>query len=202
MKLSISTLMLSVALVFSTSVTKAVGDKTVKINTEKSKILWLGKKVTGQHNGSIKIQTGEIRINNDKIVGGKIYIDMKTIACEDIKDEKWNSKLVGHLNSEDFFGSEKHPTSSFEIVFVQPLEKAVEGMNVKITGNMMIKGIVRSISFPANVSINKGKVTGTGTAVLDRTEFDIKYGSGKFFEGLGDKAIYDDFTVTFDFTTL
>jgi hypothetical protein len=68
--------------------------------------------------------------------------------------------------------------------------------NVK--GNLTIKGITNEISFPAKVSLENGNVQAMGTATIDRTKWNIKYGSGKFFQGLGDKMIYDEFEITFD----
>ena len=40
---------------------------------------------------------------------------------------------------------------------------------------------------------NNGKPTATAKITLDRTDFDVRYGSGSFFDNLGDKTIYDEF---------
>src|SRR6478609_7649535 len=85
------------------------------VDTAKSIIKWTGKKVTGKHNGSIKIQSGELKVVNNVVTGGTITIDMKSIVNEDLTDKESNQKLIGHLKSPDFFDVEKHPTATFEI---------------------------------------------------------------------------------------
>lgn len=173
---------------------------TSKIDVATSKATWEAKKVTGKHNGEIALQSGTLKLQGNKIVGGEMVIDMNNITCSDLKDDTWNKKFIGHLKSEDFFNSAVHGTSTFKIVRVEMLSKAEKGNNAKVTGNLTIKGITRSISFPANVTMANGQVKASGEAEIDRTLFDIKYGSGKFFPDLGDKMIDDTFKVGFNVT--
>ncbi len=177
------------------SITDGSG-KAVAVNVQESEIKWLGKKVTGQHDGIIKIKSGEIKHDNGKITGGKFEIDMNSITVQDLKDEEQNKKLTGHLKSDDFFGSDKYPTAKFEITKAEPLSDPNKpGMNYTITGNLNIKDITKSISFPANVKIENGVITASADFDIDRTEFNIRYGSGKFFDNLGDKMINDNFNI-------
>jgi len=172
------------------------GEKSAfEIDTKASKVHWTGKKVTGEHTGYLSVGTGTVMVENNTVVGAKVNMDLNTIVCTDIKDAGTNQKFVGHLKSDDFFSVETHPVAKFEITSMKPGNTSGE-YNVK--GNMTIKGKTHEISFPAKVSLNNGMVKAVGTAKLDRTKWDIKYGSGKFFEGLGDKMIYDEFEVTFD----
>lgn len=171
--------------------------QTFKINTEKSKVEWIGKKVTGQHNGEIKIAKGEITAANGLVNGGNVAIDMNTITCLDMQGE-WAEKLVGHLKSDDFFSVEKHATSTFTIKSVSPIKEAKAGANnATIKGDLTIKGITHEIEFPAIVEIRGVNLVANGEAKIDRTKYDIKYGSANFFEGLGDKAIDNEFSVKF-----
>lgn len=168
-----------------------------KINTEKSKVEWIGKKVTGQHNGEIKIAKGEITATNGLVNGGSVAIDMNTITCLDLQGE-WADKLVGHLKSDDFFSVEKHALSTFTIKNITPIKGAKAGTNnATVKGDLTIKGITNEIEFPAIVEIRGNNLVANGEAKIDRTKFDIKYGSANFFEGLGDKAIDNDFYVKF-----
>jgi polyisoprenoid-binding protein YceI len=113
-----------------------------------------------------------------------------------LKDEGTNQKFVGHLKSDDFFSVEKHPNVKFEITSLKAGSSAGE---YTVNGKLTIKGITNDVNFPAKVSVNNGGlVKAVGTAKLDRTKWDIRYGSGKFFQDLGDRMIYDDFEVTFD----
>jgi polyisoprenoid-binding protein YceI len=171
--------------------------QTFKINAEKSKVEWVGKKVTGQHNGEIKIAKGEITAANGLVNGGNVAIDMSTITCLDMQGE-WAEKLVGHLKSDDFFSVEKHATSTFTIKNVSPIKGAKAGANnATIKGDLTIKGITHEIEFPAIVEIRGVNLVANGEAKIDRTKYDIKYGSANFFEGLGDKAIDNEFSVKF-----
>lgn len=173
-------------------------DKQIfKINTEKSKIEWVGKKVTGQHNGEIKVAKGEITASNEMVNGGSVTIDMNSITCLDLQGE-WSEKLIGHLKSDDFFSVDKHPFSTFTIKSVTPIKSAKAGSNnATIKGDLTIKGITNEIEFPAIVEIRGKNLVANGEAKIDRTKYEIKYGSANFFEGLGDKAIDNEFIVKF-----
>ena len=157
------------------------------INVKKSSVKWLGKKVTGQHDGTIKIKSGSIELKNNEIVGGSFIIDMNSIKCNDLKDEGYNKKLVGHLKSDDFFGVNQFPEASFVI------KSASEFSNDKstVSGTITIKGKTENISF----EVLKNQKTFSSNVDIDRSKFNIRYGSTSFFDSLGDKAIYDMFNL-------
>lgn len=165
----------------------------VKINTKISSVDWVGKKVTGQHNGSINIKEGSLKLHDGHLSGGIIVIDMTSITNEDLKDEGYNKKLIGHLNSPDFFDVANHSTATLEITGA----KQIEGAKHMVTGNLTIKGITKPITFNASIEMKDGKLGAFAEIKVDRTLYDIKYGSGKFFEGLGDKMIDDEFIIKF-----
>lgn len=174
------------------------GSQVLKVDTATSTINWLGKKVTGEHDGTIKIHKGEINVDKEQVVGGSFEIDMNTIVNRDLEDAEWNAKLIKHLKSEDFFSVEKFPFVKFDILKVAPLnDPAKQNYNSTINGNLTIKGITKGISFPASIKIENGVLTSFADFDIDRTEWDIKYGSGKFFENLGDKMINDKFNIKF-----
>ncbi len=164
---------------------------TYKVDAQKSILNWEGKKVTGQHNGNVKFTDGTLTVDGNKLTGGTFEFDMNSITSLDLTDAGYNAKFIGHMKSEDFFNTTKYPTSKFVITKVTPKG----GTNFDITGNMTIKGISNAVTFPATVTMSGNTVTANGKAVLDRTKYDIKYGSKSFFENIGDKAIYDDFTI-------
>ena len=167
-----------------------------EIDTKASKVVWNAKKVTGEHTGNVSLNNGKVWVEKNAVVGANVNIDMNSISCTDLTDAEWNKKLVGHLKSDDFFSVEINPTATFEITSVK---KGSNG-DYTVNGKLSIKGITNEISFPAKVSVANGTVKANGTAKVDRTKYDIRYGSGKFFEGLGDKMIYDEFEITFDLT--
>ena len=163
--------------------------KKKEINIEKSNLTWKGYKVTGSHTGTLKIKSGSLNFNNDKLIGGKFVIDMNTILCTDLEGE-YKGKLEGHLKSDDFFGVEKNPTATLEFKKVTSTGKN----SYEIVGDMTIKGKTNSITFDISIYGNKANAT----LKIDRSLYDVKYGSSSFFEGLKDKAIYDDFDLIAD----
>ncbi|MEJ8801451.1 YceI family protein [Pontibacter sp. H249] len=168
---------------------------------EKSEIKWNGKKVTGEHYGAISLKSGNLTVDKNKVTGGKFVIDMNSITVEDIKDAEYNGKLVGHLKNDDFFGVDKFPTATFEIKSLAPIAKAAAGKpNYKVNGLLTIKGITKPVQFPATITVKDGVATAKADVTVNRAQYDVKYGSETFFGSLGDKAIMDDFTVSFNVT--
>lgn len=178
-----------VLLVFSYS----VFSKEYKINSTSSTLEWEAKKVTGQHHGTISFAEGTLSVEHKKITGGKLVVDMNTIINTDLTDAGYNQKLIGHLKSDDFFGVTKYPQASLEVKNVAPKSENF----YHFTADLTIKGITSPVEFDAEVKVDSGQLTATGSMVVNRTKYGIKYGSGSFFQGLGDKMIYDDFTLKF-----
>ena len=163
--------------------------ETYQLDLQQSQIEWVGKKVTGQHNGVVSLKSGQVTLDGKKITGGEFKVDMTSIKVLDISDAEKNQKLTNHLNSEDFFATASNPESNFKINSVKDL-----GDNkAEITGDLTIKGITKPVTFPATLSLQGDKIQATGTLKVDRTLYNIRYGSGKFFQGLGDKLINDEF---------
>ncbi len=164
----------------------ALSAQTYTIDTEASSIKWLGKKVTGQHQGTINLQTGTL-IQQGDVVAGLFGIDMTSIVCTDL-DAETAAKLVGHLSSEDFFNVAEFNSAIFNIKSISPNDDGTS----TVTGELTIKGISNEISFPAVVNMRDGGMKANAKFSIDRTKWNVKYGSGSFFDNLGDKAIYDD----------
>lgn len=175
-----------------TFVVNAHNNGELKIDTKVSSVEWIGKKVTGQHTGGITIKEGTLYLHDGVLEKGTVVIDMTTITCTDLQGE-WNQKLVGHLNSPDFFDTKANPTATLDILKVTPGKDG----NYTVSGNLTVKGITKPIEFTTKMEIKDGKLAAFAEVTIDRTLYDIKYGSGKFFEGLGDKAINDEFTIKF-----
>ncbi|GAA4314640.1 YceI family protein [Nibribacter koreensis] len=165
-----------------------------KVVNGQSKVTWVGKKVAGEHSGAIKIAQGKLTSNGKNITGGTFTMDMTSISNTDITDAKYNQQLVGHLKNDDFFATDKYPTSTLAITKVT---KAKNGQYL-INGDLTIKGIKKPISFPATVTHAGNQIKAKAAIKVDRTAYDIKYGSGSFFDNLGDKAIDNEFILNVD----
>jgi len=157
-------------------------------DVKKSTLAWHGKKVTGEHFGNIQLKEGWIELKDGKIVKGTFIMDMTSITNTDLKDPGYNKKLVDHLKSDDFFGVAKHPEARIEIL------KSTPFLNNESTvdANLTIKNITHPITFKAK---REGSVY-SAVIVVDRSKYDVRYGSGSFFDNLGDNMIYDEFTMT------
>lgn len=174
--------------------TNANAQKSMDLNLDKSKVEWTGKKVTGAHNGSVMLKSGSLIMKDAKIVGGEFVMDMTTIKNADIKSDKYRGNLEKHLKSDDFFGVAKFP----EAKFVIKESKKLSNGSILVKGEISIKGITKPLEFEVDSHMHGESVHVSGLMVIDRTQFDIKYGSGSFFDNLGDRTIHNDFELKFD----
>jgi len=184
---------------------KSMGDK-LGVNAAESKVNWIGKKPGGEHNGYVKIQSGELLVSKNEVTGGSFVIDLNSIVCLDLSNAEYNGKLVGHLKSADFFDVAKYPTAKFTITKVSKLQagQAASGSKAthQIEGNLTIKDVTKKVSFPASVSLYNGKITATApTFTIDRTEWGVNYQSKKIFAELKDQFIHDEITLSIDLIT-
>ncbi|REC78450.1 YceI family protein [Chryseobacterium elymi] len=162
------------------------------IQPESSTVNWTGKKILGLHTGTINIQSGYLSFENDILTGGEIVIDMTSIIITDIKDPKVNKDFLDHLNHDDFFSTDQFKTAKLSIIHA---EKS-DGKHT-ISGHLTIKDITNPISFIISVEIFTDFLHALGEIVIDRTMYNMKYGSGKFLSNLGDQLIHDDFVLQF-----
>jgi polyisoprenoid-binding protein YceI len=159
-------------------------NQNFKIVVDQSNIDWIGRKVTGSHNGTIGIKNGTLSVVDGQLTGGKFVVDTTSIKILDIADPNTNAQFASHLASDDFFSIADYPEATFEIIQVN---------GGTIEGNLTIKGITHRTSFQADISIADNSLIASGKIVIDRTQYGIKFRSGNFFQNLGDTLIYNDF---------
>ena len=155
-------------------------DKTFKLQTQLSTLGWVGKKVTGQHNGNVQFKEGTVVVRGNQIVGGMFTVDMNSLKIEDIKDAETNGKLMGHLRSDDFFSIDKNPTATFNITKVTPIKADAAGNNATITGDLTIKGITKPVTLRAsfvgagpNTRSKKLNFGFRATGAINRSDFGL-----------------------------
>ena len=162
-----------------------------------SVMTWKGTKPTGSHDGTVAFKSGGMLLENDVLKGGEFVIDMNTIKNLDMVGSDGAANIEKHLKSPDFFDVEVYPTSKFVITSV--LE--VEG-SLAVTGNLTIKDVTKSITIPASVSTLEGITTFKSELFnIDRADFNVKYGSKRWIEGLKDKFIDDLVEMSFTVVT-
>ena len=166
------------------------GDYAVEISA--SKLIWTGKEVsTKQHNGTLNIKRGQIIISDKGSISGDIEIDMSTINTTDIQG-RGKERLDGHLKSPDFFDVKNHPVAFLKF---QGNEKHFSDGKLKFDGELIIKNISHPISFFSTIDNVNGKLSARAEVTFDRSLYNVRFGSGKFFDNLGDRLIYDEISI-------
>ena len=169
------------------------------IDPAASKVLWTATKVTGDHTGGVPVGAGTLTLSENELKSARIELDMTGITCLDIEDEGTNAKFVGHLKGTDFFDVEKHGTASFVTTAIEKIADAAPGKpNYRITGDLTIKGITHPNTFDCLFWTEEKTARAAANFTFDRAKYDIKYRSGTFFPEIGDKAISDTVSLTFD----
>ncbi|WP_299826408.1 YceI family protein [uncultured Pontibacter sp.] len=195
-----------------TTKTKIKAPTVFLIDTAKSQLTWIGAKMTGRHNGYFKIKEGELHLNESQQASGNILIDMTTMQADDKTiDKASNLKLTKHLKSEDFFDCEKYKTAAFELTALAPYDSSQvkptqprttpdDALRVKnpthfVTGNLTIKDITKSVTFPARITLEDNQLKAKANFNIDRTKWGLIYRSDK---SLGDQTIRPKVNIGFD----
>jgi len=170
------------------------------IDTQNSVVGWVGKKVAGQHNGTVKLKNGEVTVDGDVFISGKFDIDMTSISNNDLEPGEWKDKLEAHLKSDDFFNVSHFPVAKFDLSKAVPASDAEGNTSYTVSGKLTVKGITNEVSFPATIVHTDGVYRAKANFNIDRTKWNIKYNSAKLFDiqKLGDKLIYDEIEISLD----
>lgn len=185
-----------IAAVFALSTVGAIAQnkpmtETYNVDPSATKITYVGKKVTGQHTGNVSVKSGNLVFTGPELTGGEVIVDMNTLTSTDITDKDTNAKYVGHMKSPDFFDTAKYPEAKLVVKKTKANAKGLE-----VTGDLTMVGQTQPVTFQVtDWKKTATDVTGKAFVKVDRTKWGLKYGSGSFFKGLGDKAIDNEFTL-------
>ncbi len=189
MKKNFLALTMAVIFGFTATATEPIDGEKKEVKTEESTVTWKAYKVTGSHTGTVNLKEGALMFDEGKLTGGNFTVDMTTLISTDLEGE-YKGKLEGHLKSDDFFGVATNPAASLVFTKVESSGKN----SYEVIGDLTIKGITKAVTF--DVSIYGSKAT--ATMKIDRAQYNVRYGSGSFFDDLGDKTIYDEFDLVVD----
>ena len=189
MKKNVFSLALAIVFGISASAATPLSEEKKEVSSEKSKVTWRAYKVTGSHIGTVNLKSGALIFDEGVLKGGEFVVDMTSLSNSDLEGE-YKGKLEGHLKSDDFFSVATHPSASLVFTSV----KATGKNSYEVVGDLTIKGITKPVTFDVSVYGSKA----TATLKVDRAQYDVKYGSGSFFDNLGDKTIYDEFDLVVD----
>ncbi|PZX55752.1 YceI family protein [Algoriphagus chordae] len=195
---------------------------TLTLNQEASKIAWMGYKPTGQHHGVIPATTGTMTVNGTEVTGGTFSFDISALEIHDMEEgTEMHGKLKNHLQSDDFFDAENHPTATFEITAVEPFsaddvisdeeqfasdntpkansELSPESPNYWVSGNLTMRGTTKNIKFPAAIQVADGSVTAKAGFNIDRTDWGLAYGDeATVADKAKDKFVYNNVGLVLD----
>ena len=167
---------------------------TYEVVKSRSTLIWTGYYLFefGEHNGTVDLASGDVQVENQMITTGRFIIDMTSIKDLDMAQDNGGKDLQQHLMNRDFFDVDQFPTAQLQIVRTEKMKEAsAGGPNYDVFGELTIKGVRNSIKSPALVTITENSVEAKARFKFDRTKWDIKYNSGKFFADAGDGAISD-----------
>lgn len=162
-----------------------VSAQTKQVNASKSTVAWVGKKITGQHSGTVGLKSGALIFKNNKLTGGTFTVDMSKLEVTDIPSGKGKENLEGHLKADDFFGTANYPTANLVFKTIKRKSNNLYTVVADLT--------VKNITNPVTFDIATTNSSASTTLKIDRTAYGIKYNSGNFFKDLGDKTINDIF---------
>jgi polyisoprenoid-binding protein YceI len=184
-----------------TTETTTTTEGTHAVDVAKTVLKWEGGKklVASKHNGTIKVSDGNLTLADGNLTAGSFTVDMNTLDNEDLKGTEEIGDLIGHLKSPDFFDVEKFPTATFVVTGAEAVTGNAAATH-NITGDLTIKGKTNTVTFPAIVTVNGSDVNAKAKFAIDRSLWDVQYGSESFFKGLGDKVIKNEIDFDLDLT--
>ncbi|MBC7397113.1 MAG: YceI family protein [Bdellovibrionales bacterium] len=181
---------------------KPAAPATLKLDTQVSKAVWTGKKISGSHTGFVLFKEGSFQMKNGAPASGRVVVDMTSVTCEDLKnDPESKAKLEKHLKGPDFFNIEKYPTAEFKMKSFEEMQTfAPGGPNAIARGDLTVRGVTHPAEVRFVYTPNDIGFTAKGKLQIDRTAHGVKYNSKKFYDmkALGDKLIEDQFEVELD----
>ncbi len=181
--------------------TTVCAQRNVPLDPASSKVVWTAFKVGGSHTGGVTLASGVLTVQNGVLLLADVSMNMESISCSDLTNASSNADLVAHLKDEDFFNVSSHPRAHFRTTSVESKAKEGDRSSFHIVGVLTIKGIEAPNAFDVELWPEGDLYRATGALRFDRTLYGIRYGSGSFFEGLGNRMIKDEVELVFDLRT-
>jgi polyisoprenoid-binding protein YceI/rhodanese-related sulfurtransferase len=164
-----------------------------EIDLTESRVDWVGRNLLNKHNGQISLKAGKLRFVQGELESGELTLDMRTITCNDLAGDPLHDVLIAHLKSHDFFDVELYPEARFVIMATKRVASLTPGApNLNVRGELTLKDATRALEFVATVGLTpEGKAAAQCAFAIDRTQWNVLYGSGKYFRHLGGHLVND-----------
>lgn len=176
---------------FANSVDPINGEFPVDVG--QSSIEWIGRNLASRHHGSLRISGGYFHFENGLPTRGRAELDMNSIEAADIQSPQMRKVLDDHLKSHDFFDSERFPVGVVELAQIRVSDSAASSLpNMQVEGSLTLKDVKNPISIAATHSLTaEGRWIAQAHFDIDRTEWDVIYGSSRYFRSLGQHLVHD-----------
>jgi len=164
-----------------------------EIDTAESRVEWTGRNLLNKHYGQIALKSGQLQFDHGQLATGEFILDMRTITCEDLQGDPLHDVLINHLLSDDFFDVERYAEARFLVNATEIISGATPGApNLAVRGELTLKNVSRPVEFVATTGLNPdGKAAAQAAFAIDRTLWNVLYGSGKYFRHLGGHLVND-----------
>ena len=158
-----------------------------------SGVEWLGRNLLNKHGGSLALKSGYLDFDGTTITGGEVVLSMHQIHCADLAGTPLHDVLIAHLRSDDFFDTERFPEARVVLRSVQfDPNAAPGGQNLNVEADLTLKGVTAPVSFTASAGLDAdGRPAAQASFAIDRTQWGVLYGSGKFFHRLAGHLVND-----------
>jgi len=178
------------------------GATVYEVSKTESTVEWTGRMGPNSHTGLVDISQGQLWLADGGLIGGSIQINMTSIDNDETFEVN-GMTVVEHLKTDDFFNVEEFPTATLVITSVEPVDAdSGESGTYTVTADLTIKGITNPITFEADTQVNQDTITAVAELEIDRSLWDVRYGSSSFFDDLGDSVISDQIEFLIDLTAV
>jgi polyisoprenoid-binding protein YceI len=162
------------------------------LDTERSVIYWTGRNLVNHHTGKLAVTGGYLEASENGLTAAVVTTHFETLECTDIPDQKMNKVLLDHLKAADFFLASEFPEASFVLSDIEAIEGSTPGRpNCRVKGDLNLRGVSRNVEFEAVFDQGPEQWVVQASLEIDRTRWNSRYGSGRFFEALGKHLVND-----------
>ena len=169
-----------------------IPDGSVPIDLKESRIRWTGRNLLNMHEGELALKSGHLDFDHGTLKGGEFVINMHSVRSTDLAGDPLHDVLVRHLIDHDFFDVEKYPEARFVITSAVPSGAHPGAPGLEIHGMLTLKDVTAPVVFAATHGFtDEGKAAAQASFPIDRTKWNVKYGSGRLFRNLGMHLVND-----------
>lgn len=179
-----------------------IAPRRYSVDTDNSVVEWVGRNPNSHHTGSLHLSEGTLDARETPITG-RFVIDLKSIRNTSLEGDELQPVLLAHLLSDDFFWADRFPTAAFTLERLIPIEGShLTTPNHTVEGALEMMGISVYLQFPATLTtLSDQRLSAEAHFDIDRTHWNIIYGSSRFFDHLGMHVVFDLISVQLKLVT-